>query len=206
MSTEINKRKPSDRSSPPFWFSGCLALTFPQDKVVKKVTPPPLPQRYLHRPFPWNKPRVCGGESEWSSLFSNFDDASSCRKRVADSPTTDWRNDDCQLDLFWNASGVKGWDAPLPSCCVEVSGATSQASLSYLRQVRAREQSKEHMCRDHVSIIPQLRKVTETIHKNFDSLPAISFLPNKQVSPEDESTIALRMKKMCCQFSKCVPA
>lgn len=79
MSTEINKRKPSDRSSPPFWFSGCLALTFPRDKVVKKVTPPHLPQHYLHTPFRGNKPETCGGESEWSSLFTNFDDASSSK-------------------------------------------------------------------------------------------------------------------------------
>lgn len=39
MSTEINKRKPPDRSSPPLWFSRGLAVTFPQDKVVTKVTP-----------------------------------------------------------------------------------------------------------------------------------------------------------------------
>lgn len=44
MSTEINKRKPPDRSSPPLWFSRGLAVTFPQDKVVTKVsTPPKLP-------------------------------------------------------------------------------------------------------------------------------------------------------------------
>lgn len=46
---EINKRKPSDRSSPPLWFSGDHSVTFPQDKVVKKVTPPPL--LHLCRPF-----------------------------------------------------------------------------------------------------------------------------------------------------------
>lgn len=45
MSTEINKRKPPDRSSPPLWFSRGLAVTFPQDKAVTKVNaPPPLPQ------------------------------------------------------------------------------------------------------------------------------------------------------------------
>lgn len=43
MSTEINKRKPPDRSSPPLWFSRGLPVTFPQDKVVTKVTPPPPP-------------------------------------------------------------------------------------------------------------------------------------------------------------------
>lgn len=43
MSTEINKRKPPDRSSPPLWFSRGLAVTFPQDKVVTKVTPVPPP-------------------------------------------------------------------------------------------------------------------------------------------------------------------
>lgn len=40
MSTEINKRKPPDRSPPPLWFSRGLAVTFPRDKAVTKVTPP----------------------------------------------------------------------------------------------------------------------------------------------------------------------
>lgn len=50
MSTEINKRKPADRSSPPLWFSRGLAVTFPQDKVVTKVTPHP-PTLSSHPPL-----------------------------------------------------------------------------------------------------------------------------------------------------------
>lgn len=63
MSTEINKRKPPDRSPPPLWFSRGLAVTFPQDKAVTKVTPP--------SPSLWGKRRVGGGESGWGNLFSN---------------------------------------------------------------------------------------------------------------------------------------
>lgn len=43
MSTEINKRKPPDRSSPPLWFSRGLGVTFPHDNVVTKVTSHPTP-------------------------------------------------------------------------------------------------------------------------------------------------------------------
>lgn len=68
--------------------------------------------------------------------------------------------------------GVKRWH--VPPLDAEVSGATSQASLSYLCQVTAREQSKEQWCWDHVCVIPQLRKVIETIYRNLDSLPVIS--------------------------------
>lgn len=49
MSSEINKRKPPDRSSPPIWFSRGLTVTFPQDKVVTKVTPLPKPLRLSPR-------------------------------------------------------------------------------------------------------------------------------------------------------------
>lgn len=46
MSSQINKRKPLNRSSPPLVFSSSslfshprgLAVTFPEDKVVTKVT------------------------------------------------------------------------------------------------------------------------------------------------------------------------
>lgn len=48
MSTEINKRKPPDRSSPPLWFSRGLAVTFPQDKVVTKVSPTSRPHPPAH--------------------------------------------------------------------------------------------------------------------------------------------------------------
>lgn len=64
MSTEINKRKPPNRSSPPLWFSRGLAVTFPQDKVVTKVTP-------LLSPSLKGKRRVGGVESGWANLFSN---------------------------------------------------------------------------------------------------------------------------------------
>lgn len=80
----------------------------------------------------------------------------------------------------------------------EVSSATSQASLSYLCQVTAREQSKEQWCWDHVSVIPPLRKVIETIYRNLDSLPVISIPHNKPVPPEEESTFTLRHKAACC--------
>lgn len=80
----------------------------------------------------------------------------------------------------------------------EVSGAASQASLSYLCQVTAREQSKEQWCWDHVSVISQLRKVIETIYRNLDSLPVISIPHNKPVSPQEESTFALRRETTCC--------
>lgn len=73
--------------------------------------------------------------------------------------------------------GVKRWH--VPPLDAEVSGATSQASLSYLCQVTAREQSKEQWCRDHVSVIPQLRKVIETIYRNLDSPPVISMPQNE---------------------------
>lgn len=78
----------------------------------------------------------------------------------------------------------------------EVSSATSQASLSYLCQVTAREQSKEQWCWDHVSVIPQLRKVTETIYRNLDSLPVISIPHNTPVSPEER--FILRERLVCC--------
>lgn len=86
---------------------------------------------------------------------------------------------------------VKRWHV-LPLLNAEVSGATSLASLSYLCQVTAREQSKEQWCWDHISVIPQLRKVTETIYRNLDSLPVISILHNKRLSPEEKSTFILR--------------
>lgn len=106
--------------------------------------------------------------------------------------TADWWDGDCQLDLFWNASGGQKWRVfPLDA---EVSTATSQASLSYLCQVTAREQSKEQWCWDHVSVIPPLRKVIETIYRNLDSLPVISIPHNKPVSPQEESTFTLRHK------------
>lgn len=87
--------------------------------------------------------------------------------------------------------GVKRWHVP-PPLDAEVSGATSQASLSYLCQVTAREQSKEQWCWDHVSVIPQLRKVIETIYRNLDSLPVINIAQNKQLSPEEETAFAPR--------------
>lgn len=61
MSTEINKRKPPDRSSPPLWFSRGLAVTFPQDKVVTKVT-------HLFSQSLKGKGRVGGDESGWVNL------------------------------------------------------------------------------------------------------------------------------------------
>lgn len=64
MSTEINKRKPPNRSSPPLWFSRGLAVTFPQDKVVMKVT-------LLFSPSLSGKRRVGGVESGWVNLFSD---------------------------------------------------------------------------------------------------------------------------------------
>lgn len=92
--------------------------------------------------------------------------------------------------------GVKRWH--VPPLNAEVSGATSQASLSYLCQVTAREQSKEQWCWDHVSVIPRLRKVIETIYRNLDSQPVISIPHNKPFSPEGESTLTLRQNTMCC--------
>lgn len=38
----------------------------------------------------------------------------------------------------------------------------------------AREQSKEHRSWPHVSVIPRLRKVIGTLHRNLDSPPVIS--------------------------------
>ena len=93
--------------------------------------------------------------------------------------------------------GVKGWHVlPLDA---EVSGATSQASLSYLCQVTAREQSKEQWCWDHVAVIPQLRKVIETIYRNLDSLPVISVRHNKPISPEEECTFPLHTPRFAAQ-------
>lgn len=101
---------------------------------------------------------------------------------------------------------VKRWHV-LPLLNAEVSGATSLASLSYLCQVTAREQSKEQWCWDHISVIPQLRKVTETIYRNLDSLPVISILHNKPLSPEEKSTFILRRQwdnVFLRPFGKCV--
>lgn len=91
--------------------------------------------------------------------------------------------------------GVKGWH--VPPLDAEVSGATSQASLSYLCQVTAREQSKEHWCWDHVSVIPQLRKVIATIYRNLDSLPVISIPHNTPLSLLRRSPHSLSDGRQC---------
>lgn len=101
---------------------------------------------------------------------------------------------------------VKRWHV-LPPLNAEVSGAASQASLSYLCQMTAREQSKEQWWWDHVSVIPQLRKVTETIYRNLDSLPVISIPHNKPFSLEEKSTFILRRQwdnVFLGPFGKCV--
>lgn len=98
--------------------------------------------------------------------------------------------------------GVKRWH--VPPLNAEVIGATSQASLSYLCQVTAREQSRQQWRWDHVSVIPWLRKVIETIYRNLDSLPVISIPHNKTLSPEDGSTLALGQKMMCCLHTLCL--
>lgn len=69
--------------------------------------------------------------------------------------------------------GSKAGTLP-PPLNAEVIGATSQASPAYLCQVTAREQSKEHRSWPHVSVIPRLRKVIGTLHRNLDSPPVIS--------------------------------
>lgn len=87
-----------------------------------------------------------------------------------------------------------GQSGHVPPLNAEVIGATSQASPSYLCQVTAREQSKEHWGRPHVSVIPRLRKVIETIYRNLDSPPVISPPHNKALSPEEGSALALGQK------------
>lgn len=88
---------------------------------------------------------------------------------------------------------------PPPRFDAEVRSGTSQASLSYLVQVKAREQSKEQWCQDHVPVIPQQRKVTETVYRNLDSVPVISNAHNNPLSLEEEEfTFILTLKKMCC--------
>lgn len=76
-----------------------------------------------------------------------------------------------------------GQSGHVPPLNAEVIGATSQASPSYLCQVTAREQSKEHRGWPHVSVIPRLRKVREAIYRNLDSPPVISPPHNKALSP-----------------------
>lgn len=142
-----------------------------------------------------------GGESGTGNLFSNALHPPPHLRKGSQERLTELQQ---QIDEMVTVSltfsemhqGVKRWC--IPPLDAEVSSATSQASLSYLCQVTVREQSKEQWCWDHVSVIPPLRKVIETIYRNLDSLPVISIPNNRPVSPEEECTSTLRHKAACC--------
>lgn len=91
--------------------------------------------------------------------------------------------------MGWGVGGI-------PPLNAEVIGATSQASPSYLCQVTAREQSKEHRGQLHISVIPRLRKVTETIYRNFESPPVISPSHKQALAPEEGSALVALGQKM----------
>lgn len=122
MSTKINKRKPPDRSFPPLWFSRGLAVTFPQDKVVTKVT---LPTTTLHSPPPQTislrqKPRVGSGKSRQGNLFSNSPQPSTPPLKGSQGRVTESQQ---QIDVMTTVSltfsemhqGVKRWHVPTRS-------------------------------------------------------------------------------------------
>lgn len=87
MSTEINKRKPPDRSSPPLWFSRGLGVTFPHDNVVTKVTSHPTPTE------------AGGGESGWRGNYSPHPPL-----QLQRSPKEDWQSHSSGL-IRWRLSG-----------------------------------------------------------------------------------------------------
>lgn len=111
MSTEINKRKPPDRSSPPLWFSRGLGVTFPHDNVVTKVTSHPTPTEASRG---WVVENRDGGEIILPTHHSN---SKGVPRKIDRVTAADWSDDDCQVDLFWNASGGQKMARPPPAQC-----------------------------------------------------------------------------------------
>lgn len=179
MSTEINKRKPPDRSSPPLCFSRALLWPFHEISWSRRSPPPPL-SHLAKANEGWV---VENQDGEICSIMLSTDRPATGRSqgRLTESQQRIDERTTVSLTFSQMHQGVRGWH--IPPLDAEVSGATSRASLSYLCQVTAREQSKEQWCSDHVSVIRPLRKVIETIYRNLDSPPAINISHNKQASP-----------------------
>lgn len=189
MPTEINKRKPTDRSSPPLWFSWGLAVTFPQDNLVTKVTPAPRLTPISPRQTISLRRTNCDGCRIRTGKFVHKLSPPTSKEVPGKSDRLNSGLMRWQLSVWPFLKCIEGSkDGKSSLLDAEVCGAISQASLSYLRQVRAWEQSKEQWCWDPNAVIPQPEKVTETIYGNLDSLPVINIANNNSASLEKRAT------------------